>query len=149
MTTVNKSIVINATREDIRPMLHDPDSVLARDANVYHYEPDENWPVAGSKLELGFKTIAFNVDSIATSLEYDPKTLNLAYRNESENFEPAMWHWTFDENDGRTTVTLQVDYSIPGSYLGKAIDKLLLERQNAKQVEQTLAALKTQVETSI
>lgn len=149
MTTVNKSIVINATREQIRPFLHDPEAVMERDANIFRYEPDENWPAVGSKLKTGFKTVAFKVNGVATSLEYDPETLRLIFKMESENFEPGTWQWTFEEQDGKTTVSVHIDYSLPGSYLGKAIDKLFVERQNAKQSEENLASLKTQVEGSL
>ncbi|MDX1613353.1 MAG: SRPBCC family protein [Candidatus Promineifilaceae bacterium] len=149
MATVRKSIVIEGTRDDIRPLVHDPEAVLARDNNIYRFEPDANWPAVGSQLELGFKTFAFNIDGVATSLEYDPQTMNLVYRIEPENFEPGLWRWTFDQHDGQTTVTVEIDYDLPGSYLGKALDKLVVQRQNAKQTERTLAALKAQVEGTL
>lgn len=149
MTTVKKSIIINGTREDIRPFLHDPQFVMARDANIYHYQPDANWPAEGSTLQAGFKTFVMNVDAVFTSLEYDAQTLNLRYRAESQNNEPAMWQWTFDEQNGQTTVSVQIDYTLPGSYLGKALDKLFVERKNEEQTENTLAGLKAQVEGAL
>lgn len=149
MTTVKKSIVISARREDIRPLLHDPKSVMERDPNVYHYQPDENWPAVGAKLEAGFKTFAFNIDTVFTCMEYDPQTMHIVYRGESKNFDPAVWEWTFDENGASTAVSVQIDYTVPGSYLGQALDKLVVERQNAKQTEDTLAGLKAQVEGTL
>jgi hypothetical protein len=56
MTTVKNSIVINVTRAQFRSFIHDPESVMARDANICHYQPDDNWPAVGAKLEAKLMT---------------------------------------------------------------------------------------------
>ncbi|MFN2138191.1 MAG: hypothetical protein ACK2UK_19705 [Candidatus Promineifilaceae bacterium] len=33
--------------------------------------------------------------------------------------EPARSLYTFDEQDGKTTVTLKIDYTLPGKWLGQ------------------------------
>jgi uncharacterized membrane protein len=82
--------------------------------------------------------------------KYDPQTLNRVYTIEADNqpVEPSLWEYTYDENDGKTTVTVTVEYTLPGSYLGQVLDKLVVERGNAKLLETSLQNLKREVEGS-
>lgn len=148
MTTVHESITINGTREQIRPIFFDPESFRARETSIYHYEPDENWPAAGAKCEVGFKTFLMNVDAVNTCLAYDPETMRFEFEQVAEQ-STGHWLYTFDEEDGKTIVSLKIDYTLPGSWLGQAIDRLLVERKNRQQVIDSLAALKQQVEAAI
>lgn len=146
MTTVTKSIVINAPRETLRPLFDDPQRVKQRSSNLYRWEPDEAWPNAGATCQVGFKATGIDVDGVATSLAYDPATLNRVYRIDSEGFEPSTWRYSFEEHDGETTVTADVEYTVPGRILGPALDKLVVERGNAKLLQESLENLKAQVE---
>jgi uncharacterized membrane protein len=42
----------------------------------------------------------------------------------------------------QTTLSVDVDYSLPGGALGKAVDALLLERTNEKTIEKQLDNLR-------
>lgn len=149
MTTVSKSVVIEAPREAIRPYFNDPQMLPKWNTNVYHWEPEEEWPNVGAKGDIGFKASGgINVEAIMTSLEYDSETLNRAYNIDGGTLPPSLWRYTFDEKDGKTTVTVDVEYTLPGSYLGQVVDKLVVERGNAKLLENSLLNLKTQVEGS-
>lgn len=69
-------------------------------------------------------------------MAYDEETVAHHWRHENEHGMPSFESWyTFDDADGKTTVTTKVEYTVPGSFLGKALDKLFVERQNAKDVE--------------
>ena len=46
----------------------------------------------------------------------------------------------------QTQITIRVDYRLPGSVLGRILDKVLLERENVKNLEQGLNNLKTLLE---
>ena len=54
--------------------------------------------------------------------------------------------WSFASTPKGTEVTFLFDYELPGSYLGKAIDKIFVERQNRKDVEKSLKRLKDLLE---
>lgn len=142
MTVVTKSVVIDAPREAIRPYYTTSDYTKQIYQNVYLWEPDDAWPNAGAKARIGFKATAINVDGTCISQQYDPETMHHVYRVDSDNGEPSYWEWTFDESDGKTTVTAKIEYTIPGSIIGAALDKLMIERQNAKLVQQSLDNLK-------
>ena len=148
MTTVHESITINATRAQIQPIFQDPSLLRAREAAIYHYQPEDNWPAVGAKYEVGFKTCLMNVDAVATCLAYDPETLRLEFEQVSDH-GTAHWLYTFDEEEGKTTVSLKIDYTLPGKWLGQVVDRLLVERKNRQQCVDSLAALKQQVEATV
>lgn len=148
MSLVQKSMVINASLETIRSYYTDEKYARQIYQNVYKWEPDENWPNTGATAGIGFKTTAMSVEGTVTTVEYDPEKMRHAYRVDSEGVEPAHWEWDFEEKDGQTTVNVQVEYTIPGRILGPALDKLFLERQNAKLLQQSLDNLKALSERS-
>lgn len=148
MTTVHESITINATREQIRPLFFDPESFRARETTIYHYEPAADWPAPGAQCEVGFRTFLMNIDAVNTCRAYDPETMRFEFEQVSEH-GTAQWLYTFDEEKGATTVSLTIDYTLPGSWLGQAVDRLLVERKNRQQVVDSLAALKQQVEAAV
>lgn len=148
MTTVREAITVNATRAQIRPIFFDPESIRTRETSIYHYQPDADWPAVGAKYEVGFKTFLTNIDGVATCLAYDPETMRLEYEMVGGT-GPASWLYTFDERDGTTTISLKIDYTLPGSWLGQVVDRLLVERRNRQQVIDSLAALKRAVEAAV
>ena len=54
--------------------------------------------------------------------------------------------WSFASTPKGTEVTFLFDYELPGSYLGKVIDRVFVERQNRKDVEKSLKRLKDLLE---
>ena len=144
-----ETITINATREQIQPFLYDPERLLARETAVYRYQPDEKWPAVGARAEVGFKTALMNIDAVNTCLAYDPETLQMEFEQVAAGQEPGHWLYTFDEQDGKTAVSLQINYTLPGKWLGQVVDRLLVERKNRQQCVDSLAALKQQVEKAV
>jgi uncharacterized membrane protein len=54
--------------------------------------------------------------------------------------------WSFTRTEKGTEVGFVMDYELPGSYLGKAIDKLFVERENRKDIGEALKRLKANLE---
>lgn len=50
--------------------------------------------------------------------------------------------WSYTTEGAGTRVAVDLDYTVPGSVLGKFADRLVLERMQAKSMEQTLDGLK-------
>ncbi len=55
--------------------------------------------------------------------------------------------WSFTATKKGTEVTFFMDYELPASYLGKLLDKLFVERENRKDVNQSLQNLKAILES--
>jgi uncharacterized membrane protein len=59
----------------------------------------------------------------------------------------STFDFRFERVDStKTQITISVDYRLPGSVLGRILDKVLLERENVKNLEQGLENLKTILE---
>ena len=147
MTTITKVVEINATRDTIRKYYAHPVHTPQWSQALTAWEPDEAWPGVGSKAKIGINSGGINVDGVATTLAYDDETMDHHWRYDPTNQMPPFDCWyTFDEQDGKTTVTVKIEYTLPGSFLGQAIDKLFVEQQNAKDIEQQLVNLKALAE---
>ena len=148
MTTIIKSIEINAPRDVIRKYYAHPINTPKWSHIITVWEPEASWPNTGSTAKMGVKSGGLNMVGVATTIAYDEETMAHHFRHEPDNqmMAPSDVWFTFDENDGKTVVTEKLDYTIPGSYLGKALDKLFVERQTAKDTEQQLANLKSLAE---
>jgi uncharacterized membrane protein len=148
MTTNIKSVEINAPRDIIRKYYAHPVNTPKWSHLLTVWEPEEAWPSAGATAKMGIKSGGLNVEGVATTLAYNEETMAHHFRHEPDNqiMAPSDTWFTFDEKDGKTTVTTKVEYTIPGSFLGKALDKLFVERQNSKDIEQQLVNLKALAE---
>ncbi|MCA9972342.1 MAG: SRPBCC family protein [Anaerolineales bacterium] len=148
MTTIIRSIDINAPREAIRPYYAHPAHTPTWSHILTVWEPEAAWPSPGATARMGVKSGGLNLEGVATTLAYDDATMAHHFRHEPDNqmMAPYDTWFTFDEKDGKTTVTQKLEYTIPGNLLGKALDKLFVERQNARDIEQQLANLKALVE---
>jgi uncharacterized membrane protein len=57
------------------------------------------------------------------------------------------WDWRLSPEMAGTFVKVRVDYTVPGgAFLGAIADKLFVEKQNQKDLEQSLADLKRMLE---
>ncbi len=54
--------------------------------------------------------------------------------------------WSFTPTKNGTEVTFFMDYELPASYLGKVLDKLFVERENRKDINESLERLKAILE---
>ncbi|UCD72287.1 MAG: SRPBCC family protein [Syntrophobacterales bacterium] len=54
--------------------------------------------------------------------------------------------WAFVPTEKGTEVTFLMDYELPASYLGKVLDKLFVERENRKDINESLQRLKAILE---
>jgi uncharacterized membrane protein len=74
---------------------------------------------------------------------------NQRVQYESSGGITSAWDWQLTPTpDGATRVRVTVDYTVPGAVLGAIADKLFIERQNEKDLRQSLANLKRLVELS-
>ncbi|KAA3662314.1 MAG: SRPBCC family protein [Chloroflexi bacterium] len=146
MTTITKSIEINANRDTIRQYYAHPVHTPQWAHGLTLWEPDESWPSVGAIAKMGTKSGGISAEGISTTLAYNDETMAHHFRFEPKRLPPMEFWFTFEEHDGKTTVTQKAEYTIPGSFLGKALDKLIVERQNARDFEQGLVNLKAMAE---
>jgi uncharacterized membrane protein len=59
---------------------------------------------------------------------------------------PSTWVYEFTPAASGTDLKLSVDYTVPGAALGAIADKLVVERQNQKEVKESLVNIKARLE---
>jgi uncharacterized membrane protein len=68
-------------------------------------------------------------------------------REEGSGDLSNVWVWRLTPEMSGTQVHVRIDYTVPGGALiGGILDKLFVERQNQKDLEQTLSNLKQMLE---
>jgi uncharacterized membrane protein len=74
-----------------------------------------------------------------TMIEYDrPKREGF----DSKGGIDSRWKWTVTSQGSATEAPLKLEYTMPGTFLGAAFNKLVTQGQNEKDIEGHLANLK-------
>ena len=100
---------------------------------------------AGVKYDWTFKMAGARFDGKAEFTEVVP---NDHTRSRTEGGIPSQWHWRYAREQEGTRVTATVDYTVPGSLLGKLMDMLFIERRNERDLEHALENLKAHCEVA-
>jgi uncharacterized membrane protein len=59
---------------------------------------------------------------------------------------PGWQTWDLKPENGGTLVTMEEEYTVPGSVLGKVVDRLIFEKMNARDMHSSLENLKLLIE---
>lgn len=143
MTTLERSILIEATTQEIQTIALDANRLPEWYAGIQKAQPDETYPEVGGVVEAVYKAagISFNIKMTTVELVWgDHQTLKM------EGMITGTSRWVFTPEAEGTRVTATFDYEMPGGGLGKVFDKLLVERMNADNLDKSLKKLKTVAE---
>lgn len=143
MTTIERSIVINADPGAIEAITLDGSRLPEWYAGVEKADPDETYPEPGGTADVVYKAagINFNMKMIALELVRGEKS---AFK--MDGMITGTNRWVFAPEGDSTRVTASFDYEMPGGGIGQAINKLVVERMNAENLEKSLGNLKKLVE---
>jgi uncharacterized membrane protein len=142
MSRVEGSVTIAVTPEVIQAALED-----VAHAPEWTNSLEKVWDVkgkgAGCTYKWTFKLPVGSFDGQTTILESSTEKLVM----ETEGGIPSKWIWNIRPFGSRTKVDVTVEYTVPGgSKLGALADKLVVEGQNQKELDETLANLKARLE---
>lgn len=146
MALVERKIFIKASYDKIEEMT----TLAAQEwpqwfVGIESAEPDANYPNEGSTVKIHYKAAGLGFDLMQT-LEKFVKNQKTVFRMDGMIKGTQSWSGQVD-GDG-VWITVVFDYEIPGGGLGKIADKLVVERMNTKNLEQSLENLKARVEAS-
>jgi uncharacterized membrane protein len=138
MTLIQKSVTINAPVDSVLAILEDPErqNELNPNLKLLSHKPsplgyfDTTW-------EYKMAGVKFSGESTVTAYE---KGKRIVF--ESKGGIASRWEWAISAQGSITTVSLALNYTMPGSFLGAAFNKLVIEGQNEKDIEGELANLK-------
>jgi len=143
MTKLERSIVIHGTAEEIDAIVSDATRLPEWYAGIESAVPDEVFPEPGGRVEMLYKSAGITFEMSQTSLEYDPPNRG---KYMMEGMLTGVYEELLETVDEGTRFILKFDYEMPGGGVGKLIDKLVVERMNAKNLEDSLKNMKALVE---
>ncbi len=145
MAKVEKSILIHADPEAINRFALDPYTYPQWFEGVEAVESDGVYPQVGGKVNLQYKSLGVNFTLVMTSREFQRGS---ALTNEMDGMITGVQAWKLTPEGNATRVSVSFNYDVPGGGLGKILDKLMLERVNAENLEKSLENLKRVVESA-
>ncbi len=146
MSSLTKSIVINAPAAMVAILLDDPLRLPEWFVGITRVNPDGRFPSQiGSKNHITYRAAGINFETHLTTLEFSP--------NESRVFRldgmiNGINRWELSPNQKQTRLTVTYEYDVPSNVLGKLAMRVL-EKINEHNVDVSLHNFKILVETMI
>lgn len=84
----------------------------------------------------------FGLDIVSYKIRIDEKKPTLLRYHTEEFILDEHGSWELTEVDGKTRINYELEYKIPGSFLGYMVDKVLVERKLGREIEEYLDKLK-------
>lgn len=143
MATVERSILINAPTEAIDAIALDGNRLPQWYVGIEQATPDDLYPEVGSRVSLVYKAaeVTFNLALTVQELAHGH---HISYQ--MSGMMVGTQEWSYTPEGGQTRLTALVEYEMPGGVLGKIADKLVVERMNARNLEESLENLRALVE---
>lgn len=138
MSHIEKTAIVQAPADKVFALLVDPAraSDLNPELKLLSHHPS---PVGGYDSTWEYKMAGVTFAGATTTVEYQPPSRLVM---QTTGGIPSTWVFTLEPQGEATLATVVLDYVMPGALLGKAVDKLVLERQNEKSIERYIANLK-------
>ena len=143
MSVIEKSVVINASTDEIDRFALDPTTWPQWFAGVESVQSDGHFPKPGGVVEVHYKSMGLSFELAMTSEELEVGN-HVTFRMEGMIAGVQAWHYEPEGN--ATRVFCQFEYELPGGGVGKIMDKVLFQRTNSKSIEDSLNGLKAVVE---
>jgi ribosome-associated toxin RatA of RatAB toxin-antitoxin module len=139
MAEIHKSATIAASVEKVFEIVDDP-------ANFPKYVPNVHDVVdvrrsdgrIGDSFRVIYKVLGVTFDEKFTVTHFQrPNMIKSTFAGGMT----GTFAWTFEPQQERSKLTIDVNYELAGGPLGKAVDSLMLQRVNEKTIEDTLKNL--------
>jgi len=144
MAHVEKSIVINAPAEKVFMRVEDNESFPEWWPNMIEQKRQTPGPLAvGSKSRFTYNMLGVKTTGEVELTTYEPPTHLVARTSGGVN---GTFDWRCTPEGSGTRLSVVVDYTLPGSILGKIADKLVVEKRNEADLEEGLKKLKALIE---
>ncbi len=144
MARIEREIFIQAPVEQVFEPVYHPEQQpewLAGMVKVYDVSSE---PITvGSTYKFAYQMSGVKLQGTSTFVELVPLKRCVV---RSEGAINSTWTWTYEPQAEGTLLKCTVEYTIPGSTLGRIADKLIIERANTNNLEQTLHNLKQRIE---
>jgi ribosome-associated toxin RatA of RatAB toxin-antitoxin module len=136
MSEIHKSVTIDASAEKVYALVDNPERFSEFVPNVERVvDIKRSEGRVGDSFRVIYKVMGITFDEKFTVTEHQPP------RKAGSRFEGGMkgtFDWSFEPQGQQTKTSVVIRYELAGGVLGKAVDALVLERTNAKTIEDML-----------
>jgi ribosome-associated toxin RatA of RatAB toxin-antitoxin module len=143
VTTIKRSIVIDAPPKEIFAYLDDPVHWPEIWPSMVEVKDVEKLPEGGHRFHWVYKMAGLRFEGETKNVVREPDRHFLA---KSTGQIPAEFDWTFLPENGGTKIELKTEYEIPAKLLAKVTEPFV-RKLNEREAEVVLANLKDRLET--
>ncbi|OQY47183.1 MAG: hypothetical protein B6242_05650 [Anaerolineaceae bacterium 4572_78] len=141
-TNVEGSVTINASPEKILEVLEDIEHAPEWVPSL-HTVKDIKGKGAGCTYTWMYKIGPANIEGKVEITESSIEQFVM----KTEGSVKSYWTWEMGRKGKTATILrLSISYDLPGNILAQVADKLVIEKQNKKELEQALTNLKERLE---
>ncbi|WP_299028909.1 SRPBCC family protein [uncultured Thermanaerothrix sp.] len=142
MAKIEKTILINAPVEKVFGFMSQPENLPRIWPSLQEIRNVQSLPNGGYSYDWTYKMAGIRFDGKAEWVEF-VKNERILDKNESSI--PSTFIWSFQAKEGGTQVTLNVEYTIPGSVTNKLAEPII-HKVNEQEALTVLANLKAYME---
>ena len=151
--TLERSIIINAPTDSFGEMLNDVLGYPSIFPGTQSVNTDGVFPAVGGKINAIYKAAGLSFHMDLTVLENEPRrrVMKTEIRNVqfvTKNVLEGKNSWFWEPEGEGTKLTLRYEYEVPNSAYGKQLERWVIRRLNADNMEGTLKNIKRRVEAN-
>ena len=143
MAIVQRNVQINASPQETMALLSDASRWPDWYPGMTEIDIAAPFPEEGGKVAFKVRSAGLSMPITETVLEYQPGKLQLL---QIDGMMSGRARWELASEGDGTRLTTTFDYALPGGVLGRLADALVVERMNAKSLEDALHNFKALVE---
>jgi uncharacterized membrane protein len=148
MAHLNKSILIHAPVEKVHAVASDPRRWAAWYVGLSEPEKLTGEGEVGTIVEHSYLMAGMHFPVTSRVLEDQVSPEGARWKGKIEGPLAGEHTWTYTPKNGDTEVSVDMEYTVPGKALGKIADRLIIERMQARSLDQTMENLKLLCEES-
>ncbi len=141
MAVIRRSIDINAPLPKVFEFVSNPKNwttYLTALVKVENFSSETLAP--GVTFDWTYRMMGMDFKGRGEVLEYQKDHI---YRMRMEGHFPITETFRFEGDDRSTTLTVEIEYDLPGKVLGVLADKMVIEKLNVKEADAVLERIKT------
>ncbi|MBW3577274.1 MAG: SRPBCC family protein [Actinobacteria bacterium] len=147
MAQIQESVEIERTPQEVFEVLTDLDRLVLWATMVVENHDLPDGPLqSGDSFRQTLRVAGLNLETEWTVLEVDPPR-QVMYEAQAAGGGRLHMAQRVTEAGAGCRVEVDVDYDLPGGFLGEALDRLYVERRNQREAKHTLENLKDLMES--
>lgn len=142
MAKIDKSIEVSLAREQLFELLTDLDRLPVWSTITVETHGTPRQPIEeGDTFEQTLRVLGRNLQSTWEVTELD-RPRKVAYSSQAPGGGLLRMVQSLAESAGGTRVDVELDYELPGGFVGELFDSAYAERRNERELEHSLHNLK-------